>query len=103
MNRIVSAKYRNGARGQECTLRIAGCCIGGKIPTRKPSAERVTEAMIDRAVQASGWFVTPHVAPRECGVPIECDLSEADAAQLNKEMRDELRGILEAALSEASK
>lgn len=65
--------------------------------TEKPCAGRVTEAMIDRAVQKSGWFVEPHVAPG--GSATEDDLSEAEAAQLNKEMRDELRGILEAALS----
>lgn len=28
MTRIVSSKYRNGARGQQCTLRIPGCCTG---------------------------------------------------------------------------
>lgn len=29
VNRIVSTKYRDGARGQPCTLRIPGVCTGG--------------------------------------------------------------------------
>ena len=47
---------------------------------RDPSPE-ILEAM----VRASGGWVEPYKAPRESGVPVECDISDEDAAFINGE------------------
>lgn len=42
-----------------------------------------TEAMLEAALDISGQRIAPYEAPRESGVPVECDMSAADAAELN--------------------
>jgi hypothetical protein len=43
-----------------------------------------TEAMLEAAMDITGTRVAPFVAERESGVPVECDISDEDAASINE-------------------
>lgn len=46
-----------------------------------------TDAMCEIALDITGERVTAYTAPRESGVAVECDLTEEDAAAINKELK----------------
>lgn len=60
-----------------------------------------TAAMLEAALDESGWRVEPYTAPRESGVAIDSDMSEADAKEINEAgraaHRDTYRAMLAAA------
>lgn len=60
---------------------------------------KITDEMLDAHLKAVGHWVEPWTAERECGVPIECDMSQEDADSINADSRDELRKGYAAALS----
>ncbi len=43
-----------------------------------------TEEMLEAALDATGDRILPFAAERECGVPVECDISEEDALIINE-------------------
>lgn len=44
-----------------------------------------TDEMLEAALDATGERAVAYVAPRECGVPVDCDISEDDARSFNDE------------------
>lgn len=62
-----------------------------------PLEMSISDEMLDAHLKATGEWVEPHDAERECGVPIECDISQADADQINTDTRAALRKGYEAA------
>lgn len=49
--------------------------------------EEPTEAMLEAALDISGQRIAPYKAQTECGIPIEDDMTEEDAAKLNEEFK----------------
>lgn len=47
-----------------------------------------TQTMKEAALDESGARVSAYEAPRESGVPVECDISEADAEQINADLME---------------
>lgn len=60
-----------------------------------------TDAMLRAACEAAGWWAKPYTAPRECGVPIECDMSQEDADLINKDGMEAMRKQYKAMLAAA--
>jgi hypothetical protein len=44
-----------------------------------------TQAMLEAAVRRQGGWLTAYVAPRESGVPVDSDMSQEDADDLNRQ------------------
>lgn len=63
-----------------------------------------TEGMLEAALDESGNRVTAYAPATEGGVPIECGMSDADAAEINSLMKAafaaDFRAAIEAALEE---
>jgi hypothetical protein len=51
----------------------------------------LTDEVIDAYLKSTGDWCEPHEAERECGVPIECDISQDDADSINTQLRDGIR------------
>jgi hypothetical protein len=80
--------------------------VASKIEARVPDGWKLvpiepTQEMLEAAFDESGWRVEPYTAPRESGVAIDSDMSEADAAEINEAGRqahaDTYRTMLAAA------
>lgn len=52
---------------------------------------QATDAMAEAAVRAAGGWVEPYTAPRESGVLVESDISQADADRFNAETMAEFK------------
>jgi len=61
-----------------------------------------TKAMVEAALDEAGWRVSAYTAPRESGVPVDSDLSEKDAEDINNAGRGALSEIYQAMLLAAA-
>jgi len=61
-----------------------------------PTAEMLRAGMDDL-----GWWVEPYTAPRESGVPVDNDMSPADAASINATQMAVIEGLYSAMLAAA--
>lgn len=69
--------YKNHADSAIAALAAAGFAL---VP-RDPTGE-----MFSAALDATGDRVEPYTAPRECGVPMDSDITADEAAQFNEEI-----------------
>lgn len=59
----------------------------------------VTDEQIIAGIKAINEWLVPYTAPRESGVALDGDITQADADQINKEWIEHYRPFLQAALS----
>jgi hypothetical protein len=60
-----------------------------------------TEAMVRAGMEAAGWWCEPVDVEYECGVPVSCGLSQADADYINAENMAQMAAICKAMLAAA--
>jgi len=65
--------------------------LEARSPSVNGAGGAITDEMLNAHLKATGAWVEPHEAETECGVAIECDLTQEDADQINSDQRDDLR------------
>lgn len=81
------------------------CEAGSALAAPKPDravARAMTDEMLNAHLKATNEWVEPYEAATECGVPIECGITQEDADELNAQSREHLRIGYVAALTPAA-
>lgn len=69
---------------QEVAEKAARACVAAYLRASMEPTQTMKEAALDE----SGARVSAYEAPRESGMPVECDISEADAEQVNADLME---------------